>query len=129
MDLNNYDIYGNGIYGTNVYTTVNINYARSYGSPIYGILDGRNAHYMNESQIRSIQSNIDVTGMADKIKAKMLENGISEDRASRMSNSFTKAIKSDMSLVSVLLGLDFQVCDGHQRNILNLGRWYIRKER
>ena len=129
MDLNNYDIYGNGMYGTNIYTTVNINYAKSYGTPIQGILDGRNAFYMNERQIRSIQSNINDSGMQDKIKNKLLQNGLSENRSTRIANSFVKSMHSDMSLVAILLGLDFQICDNHQRNILNLNRWYIRNER
>ena len=129
MDLNNYDIYGNGMYGTNIYTTVNINYARSYGQPMYGILDTRGAYYMTENQIRTIQSNIDVTSLGQRVEQKLLRNGLTQDRANRIANSFIKAIKTDMSLVSVLLGLDFQVCDRHQRNILNLNRWYIRNER
>lgn len=129
LDLNNYDIYGNGMYGTNIYTTVNINYARSYGQPMYGILDTRGAFYMTENQIRSIQNNINVVGLEQRVEKKLLSNGISEDRAKRIASSFIKSIRSDMSLTSVLLGLDFQVCDRHQRNILNLNRWYIRNER
>lgn len=129
MDLNNYDIYGNGVFGTNVYTTVNVGYARGYGTPIYGILDGRNAFYMNEGQIRTIQSNINTVNMESKIEQKLVDNGLQQDRAKRIASSFVKSLKSDMSLVSILLGLDFQVCDNHQRNVLNLNRWYIRRER
>lgn len=129
LDLNNYDIYGNGMYGTNIYTTVSMQYARSYGQPIYGILDTRGAYYLNQRQLGIIQNDLDVNVLEPKIANRLAQNGIEMDRANKIAKSFCISVKRDISLVSVLLGLDFQVCDRHQRNILNLNRWYIRRER
>lgn len=129
MDLNNYDIYGNGMYGTNIYTTVSMQYAKSYGKPIYGILDTRGAHWMDQRQLGEIQRNLNPTTLEPRVAQRLILNGIDEDRAKKIAKSFCVSIQRDISLISVLLGLDFQVCDRHQRNILNLNRWYIKEER
>lgn len=129
LDLNNYDIYGNGVYGTNIYTTVSMQYARSYGQPIYGILDTRGAYYLNQRQLGLIQRDLNATVLEQRISSKLASNGIDPTRAAKIAKSFSISVKRDISLISVLLGLDFQVCDNHQRNILNLNRWYIRRER
>lgn len=132
MDLNNLDIYGNGMYGTNVYTTVDYNYAYGYaGSPdnvIKGYLNTKGAYSLTDGQLYNIGNSLSENNIRDKVKNKLLQNGLPDDRATRISKSFAKSVTSDISLVAILLGVDFQVSEQHQRNILNLSRWYIREE-
>lgn len=134
FDVDNLDIYGNGMYGTNVYTTLDINYARSYGTPIYGLIDKR-ARTINSGTLQSIRYGYDFTNMETRVNAHLKNMGLTDERAQKIAHNFVKAIQNDISLLGILLGYDYQYGDGssggfrdHQRNILNLSKWYIRKE-
>ena len=129
-DINNLDIYGNGMFGTNVYTTTSLSYARSYGTPMYGLVD-RNARTIDSDVLARMQygiDNLDKNKMISRISAKMQQYGLSPERADSIANYFMKSLRGDESLLAILLGYDYQTSDGHQRNMLNLNKWYIRKE-
>lgn len=130
-DINNLDIYGNGVFGTNVYTTTDRGYAHSYagsyGTLVYGLVD-KNARYINSSNLNRIMNNINYDNLKAKVSTHLRNNGLSNERADEISRHFASALRSDQSLVAILLGYDYQISDGHQRNILNLKKWYIRKD-
>ena len=134
-DINNLDIYGNGCYGTNVYTTLSPEYARSYGTPIYGLVD-KNARSIFSNTLENMQSSLDTTTIVQKVEAHLINQGLEQNRANQIARHFGQALKNDISLLAILLGYDYQYGDGayasaknhHQRNILNLSKWYIRRE-
>ena len=135
FDIDNLDIYGNGIYGTNVYTTLSISYARSYGSNlIVGLLDKR-ARSIHSDTLENLLSYFDFSNIENRVSAHLKNMGLTDERAQKIAHSFRRAAENDISLIGILLGYDYQYGDGtydgyrdHQRNILNLGKWYIRKE-
>ena len=134
MDIDNLDIYGNGMYGTNVYTTLSIQYARSYGTPIMGLVD-KNARSIESDDLHAIRSGFDFTNMEKRVVTHLQGMGLTPERSGEIAHYFVSAVKNDISLVAILLGYDYQYGDGsyngypnHQRNILNLKKWYIVKE-
>lgn len=149
-DLNNLDIYGNGVYGTNVYTSTDYNYSLAWyagnddSKVLYCLVD-RNANKIEETKLKSIQQqffkgriwddntyeykdNPLMVSIKKKVAAHLINNGIDQDKAQKMSNKFADTLQNDESLLAILLGYDYQVSSrGQQRNILNLDKWYIAK--
>lgn len=119
-------------HGSNVYTSIYQSTARSYagygGTVIYGLLDNKSSFYMYERTIAGVQNNINYTGLEDRIKNAVEKNGIETTRAQRIAHSFCRALQKDVGLCAILLGCDYFIAtDSEQRNLLNLGKWYIRK--
>ena len=134
FDFDHLEIYGNGVFGTNVYTTVNKDYAQSYasnyrgaGKIIYGLLS-MDSHVISSDVLKRMKRNLNTTNIVARTKKHLLQNGLSEERADLISSQFGVAMTRDISLLGILLGYDYQISDGHQRNILNLSKWYILKE-
>lgn len=133
VDLNNFDYYcpnGGNCYGSNIYTTVQRSYAASYawgGTMIEGLLDSRNSWSMSYDSVRRIMNNIDATAVFDKVSAHLESSGLDHDRAQRIAKSFSNAIKQDPGITAILMGLDYYIADGHQRNLFNLGKWIIKE--
>ena len=138
-DVNNIDVYGNGVYGTNIYTSVDYSYSLSYANydsskVLYCLVD-KNAKYIDDVSLNKIQRKLQnnsalCQSIIDKTKNQLIKNGVAEDRADRISKSFEKSLTSDDSLLAILLGYDYQISSGRsQRNILNLKKWLINKER
>ncbi len=133
-DINNVDIYGNGIFGTNVYTTTRYTYASGYAYGDSGIIYGlvaKDAKTCDSVSLNSEKSTF-IRRYGDEMKSavkKAFENGgVDSDRAQRIADSFVKSVQTDVSLYALIKGYDYQISDGHQRNILNLNKWYIRRE-
>lgn len=145
-DINNLDIYGNGCYGTNIYTTLDESYAYSYADYdrtkiIYGLVD-KDARVVRSSSLSQNMSKIRDTWdgsigksrksplmetMKQKLVNHLQSNGIETSRAQEIGDGFEEALKSDISLMAILLGYDYQISDnGRQRNILNLKKWIIK---
>lgn len=149
-DINNLTIYGNGVYGTNVYTATDYQYSLNWyanyddNKVLYGLVD-RDAKKIEESKLRNIQQqflqgriydwktnsyndNAITASIKQKVINQLMNNGIDQEKAQKMSAKFADTLAQDMSLVAILLGYDYQVCSrGQQRNILNLDKWYIAK--
>lgn len=135
MDYNNFDYYGGGCYGSNVYTSVDKHYSesyassyRGYGHMIYGILDTRGARYLNDDNLQSIQYMLRGYNLSSRIEKHLIQNGMEENRANQIAKSFEYCARNDLGMCGILLGLDFSVSEDHQRNIYNLARWNIRKD-
>ena len=149
-DINNLTIYGNGVYGTNVYTSTDYQYSLGWyanyddSKVLYSLVD-RDAKKIDENKLRNIQQQF-LTGrqydwktnsytdnavsasIKQKVTNHLMNNGIDPEKSKKMSQKFVDTLASDMSLVAILLGYDYQVCSGgKQRNILNLDKWYIAK--
>ena len=133
IDLNNFDYYcpnGGNCYGSNVYTTVQRSYAASYawgGTMIEGILDTKNAWSMSYDAVCRVQSSINTSAIQTSVATHLQQNGLSPDRAQRIAKAFSNAISQDPGLVAILMGLDYYVADGHQRNLFNLSKWIIKE--
>ena len=154
-DINNIDVYGNGCYGTNVYTTTDYEYALGYAdyssSKVLTCLVDRNArkvltndlskemHKIQDDGHSEYDSNGNykgwvsnerplMTSMKQKLEAHLINNGIDPERAKEMAEGFKENLQGDVSLMAILLGYDYQISEGgkRQRNILNLKKWYIR---
>lgn len=136
-DLNRFDLLcpneGN-CWGSNIYTSYSYNtargYAGGYGTVIYGVLDERNAHTMTPNQLRNIMSSLNASSIEQRVNNHLLKNGIDNTKSARIAKSFVTALKKDIGLVAIMLGVDFfEARDGQsQRNILNASRWYINKD-
>lgn len=134
IDLNNFDYYcpnGGNVYGSNIYTTVSRSYALSYsgykGTLIEGLLDSQNSWSMTYNQVKMIMSKINQNQVLSDVSNHLEKNGLDSQRAQRIANSFSKAIKSDPGIVAILMGLDYYIADNHQRNLFNLSKWIIRE--
>lgn len=134
IDLDSFDYYcpnGGNCYGSNIYTTVNMSYARSYsgyqGTLIEGVLDEKNSWSMPYDSVRKICNNLNEQNISDKVSKHLESVGLESDRANRIGKSFARAVKNDAGLVAILMGLDYYIADGHQRNLFNLNKWYIKE--
>ncbi len=134
IDLNNFDYYcpnAGNCYGSNVYNTVDRNYAMSYagygnGTLINGLLDNRNSWHMRYDDVIRIKNSIDSNKVFTNVQAQLEKNGLDTARAQRIAKSFSNAIKNDAGLVAICMGLDYYISANHQRNLFNLKKWIIR---
>ncbi len=136
-DVNFFSVYGvQGAYGTNLYTTVNKNYALGYADYheekiMQALLDTRNSKYIDTDDLDHIQyrlkSNTELLkSIKGKVKQQFEKSGVDSTRSDRIANSFIKTLTSyDESILGILLGYDYQISESHQRNILNLGKMLI----
>ena len=134
VDLNNFDYYcpnGGNCYGSNIYTTVDRSYAKGYtgygGTLIEGILDSRNSWHMDYNSVLRIQGNIDQNTIFNSLSVHLEKSGLDQARAQRIAKSFSNAIKQDPGVVAILMGLDYYIAAGHQRNLFNLSKWIIKE--
>ena len=146
-DINNIDIYGNGCYGTNIYTSTSYNYSLGYADykaeKVLHCLVDRDARKVRSEdlskEMSKVQDDYDwntskytkkplAISMKNKLEAHFINNGIAPDRATEMADGFISNLQHDISLMAILLGYDYQISERHdsQRNILNLKKWYIR---
>lgn len=134
IDLNNFDYYcpnGGNCYGSNIYTTTSQSYAQSYagwgGTLIEGLLDEKTSRWLTYDSVARIMYKIDGDVITKKVSEQLQKNGLDQTRAERIAKSFGKAVKNDTGMVAILMGLDYYVADGHQRNLFNLSKWTIKE--
>lgn len=141
-DNDNFDFYcpcGSNCYGSNIYTTVRINYAKEYarlddnsrrwnqtpGTLIEGCIDSSGSH-LTYDEVRRIKDSIDGNVIKEKVERTLISKGMEPNRANKIATSFSKSIKTDCGTVAVLLGLDYYIAAYHQRNLFNLSKWIIK---
>lgn len=135
VDLDNFDYYcpnGGNCYGSNIYTTISINYARNYagyggGTLIRGLLDSQNSWSMSYNSVCGIMRSIDGQKVYSSVAQHLEKSGLDHDRADRIARSFSHAATGDPGTVAILMGLDYYISESHQRNLFNLGKWIIRE--
>ena len=135
-NIEHFDFYApcnRNCYGSCIYTTVDLSYAKCYAnryaeSLIEGLLNTKNAYSMTENELYEIQDSLNTTKIQDRVLEHLKANGVSLQKALDISSSFARGCRKDIGLIGVLLGLDYYVSEKHQRNLLNLGRWIIKEK-
>ena len=150
-DIDNLDIYGNGVYGTNIYTSTSFDYSkRGYAGNdankvLHCLVDRTARKVKTEDLRREFESKLHssynystgkteekplMTSLIKKFESHLINNGIEAGRANKMADGFKRALENDISLFAILLGYDYQISSGgSQRNILNLSKWYIKADK
>ena len=150
-NIDNLDIYGNGVYGTNVYTSTEYSYSlNNYANRdprlvLHCLVDRDAKKCLSENITTELTSKFYsrydyntgktkdsplLASIKNKVAKHLVANGIDQTRAEEISNSFGEQLCNDISLYAILLGYDYQVSSSSkQRNILNLNKWYINKDK
>ena len=133
LDVTN-TVYGNGIHGTCIYTTVDKSYANSYASGglmMHGFVRIADANIITEGEVKNKVSEFLRDDNISKIKQKAIASlsgkGISNEEIDKFITGLTGSIRYDITTAAVLLGYDAMVSEAHQINVLNPAITYFKK--
>ena len=120
-DINNIDIYGNGVFGTNVYTSTDYGYSyRDYASRddkrvLYCLVDKQariiDAHTLSSLMRNKLSKDYNYVtqkyeekplakSIRNKVYQHLMNNGMEDNRADDIANAFVAQLGSDMSLLA-----------------------------
>lgn len=127
-------VYGNGIHGTCIYTTVSRGYADDYASGglmMHGFAKVGDANLITEREVQQKMSEFLNNTNIDKIKQKIVQSfagkGISDDEINKFITGLVGSIRFDETTAAVLLGYDAMLSEAHQINVLNPAMTYFKE--
>lgn len=127
-------VYGNGIHGTCIYTTVNKRYADDYASGglmMHGFVRTGDANLITEREVQQKMSEFLNDANINKIKQKLYQSfsgkGIENEEIDKFVAGITGSIRYDRTTIAIMLGYDAMLSEAHQINVLNPAITYFKE--